>query len=55
MIEHLEYEGYTVLKDSELDNSLDLIDQKRLDEITELFIRGSFQEREEIYKNVKKQ
>lgn len=52
MIQHLEDVGYTVLTEDELDNGLDYIDQKRLDEITDLFLRGSFQEREEIYKTI---
>lgn len=41
------------LGDPELANGLDYIDQKRLDEITELFLKGSFQQREEIYKKLK--
>lgn len=55
MVEYLRDVGYTVFEGDERDESgLDYIDQKRLEEITELFLKGSFQEREEIYNKITK-
>lgn len=51
MINHLENNGYTVTED-DITDTLDIVDSKRLDEISRLFINGSWSEREEIYKKI---
>ncbi|HSE99944.1 MAG TPA: hypothetical protein VLA48_03525 [Nitrososphaeraceae archaeon] len=52
-IEFLEESGYTVLTDSEVDNGLDIIDSRMLEEIEDIFINSSVFEREKIYNLIK--
>jgi len=49
-IEFLEDSGYTITADKDVDNSLDYIDAVRLEEITNLFVNGSWGERDLMYK-----
>lgn len=49
-IEFLEDSGYTITVNKDVDDSLDYIDSGRLEEITNLFINGSWGERELMYK-----
>jgi len=52
MIEFLEERGHEVCLQNNIESELDIIDEQRLDQITEKFISGSWAEREEMYKNV---
>ncbi len=49
-IEFLEESGYTIIADEDVDEGLDYIDASRLEEITNLFVNGSWSERELMYK-----
>jgi hypothetical protein len=49
-IEFLEESGYTITADKDVDNSLDYIDASRLEEITNLFVNGSWHQRDLMYK-----
>lgn len=48
-IEFLEDSGYTITANEDVDNSLDYIDAGRLEEITNLFVNGSWSQREIMY------
>lgn len=48
-IDIVEKNGYVVLENDIVDNRLDIIDSRRLEEIENLFMRGSWSEREEMY------
>jgi hypothetical protein len=52
-IDFLEDSGYTVTLNKYVDNSLDYIDNRMLDEITEIFTNATVFEREEIYNKIK--
>lgn len=52
LIEHLSGVGYKMVEEDLNENSLDYIDDFRLNEITEKFINGSWAEREKIYKQI---
>lgn len=51
-IEFLEEQGYTVLDKNDTESSLDYIDSRRLEEIQEKFINGSWSEKEELYNKI---
>jgi len=53
LIEILDYNGYTVIQDSE--NNLDHYDKVKFEELIEKYLKASWSEREEIHKNATKQ
>jgi len=53
LIETLDYNGYTVVQDSEV--NLDYSDKIKFEELVEKYLKASWSEREEIYKNATKQ
>ena len=53
LIETLNYNSYTVVQDSEV--NLDYSDKIKFEELVEKYLKASWSEREEIYKNATKQ
>jgi len=52
LIEILNYNGYTVVQDSE--DNLDYSDKIKFEELVQKYLKASWSEREEIYKNATK-